>query len=105
VTIGGVAQTHFEESDRPVAAATELRRLGIRVEDSYDSLTIYPGEPQPATIETYHDHRIAMSFAVTGLRAPGIRIADPACVAKTFPNFFAMLAGVAGTASGAPLSG
>ncbi len=105
VTINGVAQTHYEESDRPVAAATELRRMGIRVEDSFDSLTIYPGEPQPATIETYHDHRIAMSFAVTGLRARGIRIADPGCVAKTFPDFFQALASVAATASAGPRAG
>ncbi len=105
VTINGVAQTHYEESDRPVAAATELRRMGIRVEDSFDSLTIYPCEPQPATIETYHYHRIAMSFAVTGLRARGIRIADPGCVAKTFPDFFQALASVAATASAGPRAG
>jgi len=92
VTIHGIAQTHFEESDRPVATATELRRMGIRVEDDWDSLTIHPGDPQPATIETYGDHRMAMSFAITGLRAPGITIADPACVAKTFPEYFTVLA-------------
>jgi 3-phosphoshikimate 1-carboxyvinyltransferase len=91
VRITGVAQTHYEECDRPVAAATELRRMGIRVEDDWDSLTIYPGEPRPATIDTYGDHRLAMSFAVTGLRAPGITIADPDVVAKTFPDYFAAL--------------
>ena len=91
VTIRGIAQTHFEESDRPVAAATELRRMGIRVDQTWDSLTVYPGTPRPATIETYGDHRMAMSFAVTGLRAPGIVIADPDCVAKTFPGYFAAL--------------
>jgi 3-phosphoshikimate 1-carboxyvinyltransferase len=53
VTIRGIAQTHYEESDRPVAAATELRRLGIAVEESWDRLTIQPGTPRPATIETY----------------------------------------------------
>jgi len=92
VTIAGIAQTHYEECDRPVAAATELRRLGIRVDETWDSLVIYPGEPRPATIETYSDHRMAMSFAVTGLRAPGISIADPGCVAKTFPDYFSRLA-------------
>jgi 3-phosphoshikimate 1-carboxyvinyltransferase len=51
-------------------------------------VTIYPGAPKPADVHTYDDHRIAMSFAVTGLRAPGIRIVDPACVSKTFPDFF-----------------
>jgi 3-phosphoshikimate 1-carboxyvinyltransferase len=94
VTVRGIAQTHHEESDRPVAAATELRRMGIRVDETYDSLTIEPGMPQPAVVQTYDDHRIAMSFAITGLRAPGIRIANPSCVAKTFPNFFDLLARV-----------
>ncbi|MGH7310217.1 MAG: 3-phosphoshikimate 1-carboxyvinyltransferase [Candidatus Rokuibacteriota bacterium] len=91
VTVRGIAQTHFEESDRPVAAATELRRMGLRVESAWDSVTIHPGQPQPCDVHTYGDHRIAMSFAVTGLRAPGIRILDPACVAKTFPTFFEVL--------------
>jgi 3-phosphoshikimate 1-carboxyvinyltransferase len=97
VTVRGIAQTHYEESDRPVAAATELRRMGIQVEDEWDSLTIHPGTPRPALIETYDDHRIAMSFAITGLRTPGIQIANPACVAKTFPDFFDVLARAAGT--------
>jgi 3-phosphoshikimate 1-carboxyvinyltransferase len=96
-TVRGIAQTHYEESDRPVAAATELRRMGLRVEDDWDSVTIYPGDPQPADIETYEDHRIAMSFAVTGLRAPGIRITNPGCVAKTFPEYFEVLREVTGT--------
>lgn len=92
VTIRGIAQTHYEECDRPVATATELRRLGIRVEESWDSLTIHPGSPRPATVETYADHRMAMSFAVTALKAPGIAIAGPECVAKTFPAYFDVLA-------------
>jgi len=54
-------------------------------------VTIHPGPPQPAEVQTYDDHRIAMSFAVTGLRAPGIRIANPGCVAKTFPEYFDVL--------------
>jgi 3-phosphoshikimate 1-carboxyvinyltransferase len=91
VTVRGIAQTHYEESDRPVAAATELRRLGLRVDSDWDSVTIHPGTPQPAEVQTYDDHRIAMSFAVTGLRAPGIRIANPGCVAKTFPEYFDVL--------------
>lgn len=101
VTLHGIAQTHYEESDRPVAAATELRRMGIQVDETWDSLTIHPGSPQPARIETYEDHRIAMSFAVTGLRAAGIVITDPGCVAKTFPNFFEVLAGVSRQGAGA----
>jgi len=97
VTVRGVAQTHFEESDRPVAAATELRRMGLRVESTWDSVTIHPGAPQPCDVHTYDDHRIAMSFAVTGLRAPGIRIVDPACVSKTFPEFFDVLRRLGGS--------
>jgi 3-phosphoshikimate 1-carboxyvinyltransferase len=91
VTVRGIAQTHYEESDRPVAAATELRRMGLRVESDWDSVTIHPGAPQPCEVQTYDDHRMAMSFAVTGLRAPGIRIANPGCVSKTFPEFFDVL--------------
>jgi 3-phosphoshikimate 1-carboxyvinyltransferase len=91
VTVRGIAQTHYEESDRPVAAATELRRMGLRVESAWDSVTIHPGLPAPCEVQTYDDHRIAMSFAVTGLRTPGIRIANPGCVSKTFPEFFDVL--------------
>jgi 3-phosphoshikimate 1-carboxyvinyltransferase len=91
VTVRGVAQTHYEESDRPVAAATELSRMGLRVESTWDSVTVHPGTPRPTDVHTYDDHRIAMSFAVTGLRAPGIRIVDPGCVSKTFPEFFEVL--------------
>jgi 3-phosphoshikimate 1-carboxyvinyltransferase len=91
VTVRGIAQTHYEESDRPVAAATELRRMGLTVDSTWDSVTIHPGTPQPCEVRTYDDHRIAMSFAVTGLRAPGIRIASPECVSKTFPEFFDVL--------------
>jgi len=98
-TVRGIAQTHYEESDRPVAAATELRRMGIEVEDDWDSVTIQPGMPQPAEIETYEDHRIAMSFAVTGLRAPGIRITNPGTTAKTFPEYFDVLREVTSSAT------
>jgi 3-phosphoshikimate 1-carboxyvinyltransferase len=91
VTVRGIAQTHYEESDRPVAAATELRRMGLRVESDWDTVTIHPGAPRPCEVQTYDDHRMAMSFAVTGLRAPGIRIANPGCVSKTFPEFFDVL--------------
>jgi 3-phosphoshikimate 1-carboxyvinyltransferase len=96
VRISGIAQTHHEESDRPVAVATELRRMGIVVEDDWDSLVIHPGAPQPAEIWTYGDHRIAMSFAVTGLKAPGITILEPGCVSKTFPEFFEALEAATG---------
>src|SRR5215470_160732 len=94
VTVRGIAQTHYEESDRPVAAATELRRMGLQVASEWDAVTIHPGTPQPTDVHTYDDHRIAMSFAVTGLRAPGIRVLDPGCVSKTFPEFFDVLRGL-----------
>ena len=54
-------------------------------------VTLLPQKPEAATIETYDDHRLAMSFAITGLKAPGITIADPGCVGKTFPDYFAVL--------------
>lgn len=97
VAIRGIAQTHHEESDRPVAVATELRRMGIAVTDDEDSVVIQPGQPQPAEVQTYDDHRIAMSFAITGLRAPGITILGAECVSKTFPEYFAVLRGAART--------
>ena len=91
VTVRGIAQTHYEESDRPVAAATELHRMGIHVEQDWDSVTVHPGIPTPTTVQTYDDHRIAMSFTVTGLAAPGIRILNPGCTAKTFPSYFTFI--------------
>jgi 3-phosphoshikimate 1-carboxyvinyltransferase len=80
------------ESDRIGAIATELRRLGAVVREFDDGLEIAPSPLQPAAIETYDDHRIAMAFAVSGLKLPGLRIRNPGCVAKTYPEFFADLA-------------
>jgi 3-phosphoshikimate 1-carboxyvinyltransferase len=91
VTIRNVAHSRLQECDRVAAVATELSRLGIRVEEFPDGLRIHPGQPDPAVIETYNDHRMAMSFALVGLVAPGIRIANPECVRKTFPDYFARL--------------
>ncbi|PTY06038.1 3-phosphoshikimate 1-carboxyvinyltransferase [Verrucomicrobia bacterium LW23] len=87
-TITNVAHIRNKETDRIVAVATELRRMGIEVEEFEDGLRIFPGTPHTASIETYDDHRMAMSFAVTGLRVPGLIIRDPGCTAKTFPDFF-----------------
>ncbi len=89
--IRGVAHIRHQESDRLAATATELRRLGQDVEELDDGLVIVPRPVRPAAIETYGDHRIAMAFAVAGLRAPGIAITDPECVTKTFPDFFQRL--------------
>ena len=92
VKIRGIGHTRLQETDRVHAMATELRRIGVPVEEGAGSLRIEPATPRGATIETYDDHRIAMAFAVTGLRTPGISIADPGCTAKTFPDFFARFA-------------
>jgi 3-phosphoshikimate 1-carboxyvinyltransferase len=92
VTIEGIGFIRGKETDRVAALAAELARLGVRVEEGAGGLTIWPGPVRPALVRTYQDHRMAMSFAVLGLRAPGVRIADPGCVAKTFPDFFERLA-------------
>ena len=76
------------ESDRIHALATELARLGADVREFDDGLEILPSPLRPALIETYEDHRIAMAFAVTGLKLQGLRIKNPGCVAKTYPGFF-----------------
>ncbi len=90
--IENVAHIRHKETDRIAALTAELTRLGVRVAERADGLTIFPAEKIiPATVHTYDDHRMAMAFALVGLRAPGIRIADPACVAKTFPDYFARL--------------
>lgn len=91
VTIQGIAHTRGQESDRVEVIHTELARLGIRSEMTEDSVTIYPGEVQGAQVETYDDHRVAMSFAITGLRADGVVIRNPSCCKKTFPEYFTVL--------------
>ena len=87
-TIRNVGHIRHQESNRITATLTELRRMGIRCEETDDGMTIYPGTPKPALVETYDDHRMAMAFSLIGLRAEGIRIANPPCVSKTFENYF-----------------
>jgi 3-phosphoshikimate 1-carboxyvinyltransferase len=90
--IENVGHIRHKETDRIHAVATELRRLGAEIEERADGLTITPpARVTPATIHTYDDHRMAMAFALVGLRAPGVVIEDPDCVAKTFPDYFACL--------------
>jgi 3-phosphoshikimate 1-carboxyvinyltransferase len=96
-TITGVAHVRHKETDRLRAVATELRKLGAEVEEHEDGLRIVPRQHRGAEIETYDDHRMAMSMAVAGLRIPGVVIRDPACTAKTYPEFFEDLARLAGT--------
>jgi 3-phosphoshikimate 1-carboxyvinyltransferase len=92
VTMRGLAHARLKETDRVAAVATELRRLGCRVDERPDGLTIHPSALRGGVVATYDDHRMAMSFALIGLRVPGISIADPGCVAKTFPDYFARFA-------------
>lgn len=90
-TIRGIGHIRYQESDRIHAIVTELRKMGIQCHETDDSITIFPGNPLPAEIDTYEDHRMAMGFALTGLRAPGIIIRDPGCCRKTFDNYFEVL--------------
>ena len=86
--IRNVAHIRHKETDRLTAVTTELRRLGITVDEQPDGLTIHPGPLSSGVIQTYDDHRMAMSFALLGLRSAGIAIADPGCVSKTYPAYF-----------------
>jgi 3-phosphoshikimate 1-carboxyvinyltransferase len=88
VTIRNVEHIRYKETERIRAVVTELQRLEVKVEEFADGMKIYPSPVAPAAIETYHDHRMAMAFAVTGLKVPGIAIQDPGCTAKTFPDYF-----------------
>ena len=90
-TIRNVAHIRNKETDRLAALATELRRVGAGVDEFADGLTITPRPLHGAEIETYNDHRMAMSMALIGLKVPGIVIKNPGCVAKTYPGFFADL--------------
>jgi 3-phosphoshikimate 1-carboxyvinyltransferase len=87
-TIRNVAHIRHKETDRLAALATELRRVGAEVDEFADGLTITPRPLHGAEIETYNDHRMAMSMALIGLKVPGIVIKNPGCVAKTYPGFF-----------------
>ncbi|HKQ05691.1 MAG TPA: 3-phosphoshikimate 1-carboxyvinyltransferase [Blastocatellia bacterium] len=89
--ITNIANLRIKECDRIAALETELRKLGIRAESTQDTLTVYGGQPHGATVETYNDHRIAMCFAIAGLRTRGVIIEDPGCTAKSFPTFWSVL--------------
>ncbi len=86
--VRGVGFIRGHETDRLAAVVTELRRLGIEASETDDGFTIEPGRPVPGTVQTYDDHRMAMSFALLGLRNPGIAVAHPGVVAKTYPTYF-----------------
>ena len=91
VTIRNIEHTRWQETDRIHAMVTELRKLGIPVVEHQDGLEIAPASITPAAIDTYEDHRMAMAFSLIGLKANRIRINDPECVSKTFPNYFQVL--------------
>lgn len=90
-TISGVRSLRVKESERVEVLKAELGKMGIRVEDTLDSITIYGGSPRGAQIDTYNDHRIAMAFAVAGMVLPDIQIKNPEVVNKTFPTFWEVL--------------
>ena len=90
-----LGRLRVQECERVVALRTELTKCGAKVVEEGDTLTVYPAKPgelHGAEIETYNDHRMAMCFAILGLKVPGIKLQNPACVKKTFPNFFQKLA-------------
>ncbi|WP_097257446.1 3-phosphoshikimate 1-carboxyvinyltransferase [Streptomyces sp. Ag109_G2-15] len=98
VRIEDVANTRVKECDRLEACAENLRRLGVDVATGPDWIEIRPGTPLPDVgIKSYGDHRIVMSFAVTGLRTPGLSYDDPGCVRKTFPDFHEAFAALSAT--------
>ena len=95
--IRGIASARVKETDRVSAVCTELTRLGVQVEEHEDGMTIHPtfnvqrSTFTPATVRTYNDHRMAMSFALIGLHMDGVSIENPGCVSKTFPDYFNVL--------------
>ncbi len=86
--IKNVAHLRIKESNRLEALVRELTKTGIRAKETEDGLIIEGGKPHGAEIDTHNDHRIAMSFAILGLRVSGIKIKDPDCVNKSFPGFW-----------------
>jgi len=91
--IKNIGHIRFQETDRIQAILNELTRLGISCKEvkAEEGILIYPGKIKPAVVETYEDHRMAMSFALIGLRVDGIKIANPNCCGKTFENYFEIL--------------
>lgn len=91
VNIENIGHIRYQESDRIHAIVTELTRLGIRCDEHEASITIYPQTPKAGLVQTYDDHRMAMAFALMGLRTSGIEIANPMCCRKTFETYFDVL--------------
>lgn len=91
ITITGIGHIRLQECDRIKAIVNNLAVLGIKTEEKEDQVTIYPGTPVGGEVETYEDHRVAMSFALTGLRTEGVKIKNPSCCKKTFAEYFEVL--------------
>ena len=89
--VTGIGFIRRKETDRLAAVVTELRRAGIEAHEEEDGFVIHPGAPRPTRFDTWGDHRMAMSLALLGLRAPGIELANPGVVAKTFPTYYEVL--------------
>jgi 3-phosphoshikimate 1-carboxyvinyltransferase len=98
-----LGRLRVQECERVTALRTELTKCGAKVVEEGDTLTVFPSQVHGAEIETYNDHRMAMCFAILGLKVPGIRLQNPACVKKTFPNFFQKLAAPAPHGLGAAI--
>lgn len=94
--VRNVKNMRIKETDRIAAVVNELRKMGISAVEYEDGFEIEPSPPRPAEIETYDDHRMAMSFALIGLRSKGISIKNPECVSKTFPDYFQRLEALRG---------
>ena len=92
IIFADLGRLRVQECERIVALRTELTKCGAKVIEEGDTLTVYPSKLRGAEIETYNDHRMAMCFSILGLKVPGIKIKNPSCVKKTFPNFFQKLA-------------
>ena len=92
--IKNVAHLKSKESDRLTATVTELNKMGIEASCTESTLAIKGGKPQGSVVETYNDHRIAMSFAIAGLRVPGVCIRNESCVEKSFPSFWHIFEGL-----------
>jgi 3-phosphoshikimate 1-carboxyvinyltransferase len=92
--IYNIGNLRIKECDRIAAVENELRKMGIDAESTVDTLTVYGGKPAGAVIDTYDDHRIAMAFAIAGLKTPGVVINNPSCTAKSFPTFWEILNGL-----------
>jgi 3-phosphoshikimate 1-carboxyvinyltransferase len=90
-TVTGIGFIRGKETNRVAAVVAELQRLGVDASEDPDGFTVRPGPMRPAVVRTYDDHRMAMAFALAGLRSPGVSIEDPGCVVKTFPGYWRLL--------------